>query len=86
MVLLAFLSQRYGVRGRRQKILSLFLRYLRILNKAEAHFYTRSPTVYNHILMNQDLIEKNYYEQLIVGHYIDAKYSEQEWENGQTYR
>jgi tRNA U34 2-thiouridine synthase MnmA/TrmU len=32
--------------------------------------------------MNQDLIEKNYYEQLIVGHYIDAKYSEQEWKMG----
>lgn len=29
--------------------------------------------------MNQDLIEKNYYEQLMVGQYLEAKYSEQEW-------
>jgi len=29
--------------------------------------------------MNQDLIEKNYYEQLMVGHYIDVKYSDHEW-------
>jgi tRNA U34 2-thiouridine synthase MnmA/TrmU len=29
--------------------------------------------------MNPDLAEKNYYEQLMVGHYLDVKYSEQEW-------
>lgn len=29
--------------------------------------------------MNQDLIEKNYYESLMVGHYIDVRYSEHEW-------
>lgn len=29
--------------------------------------------------MNQDLIEKNYYEQLMVGHYVDVRYSEHEW-------
>ena len=29
--------------------------------------------------MNHDIIEKTYFEQLMVGHYIDAKYSEHEW-------
>ena len=29
--------------------------------------------------MNQDVIEKNYYESLMAGHYIDVRYSDQEW-------
>jgi|688.fasta_scaffold245225_1 hypothetical protein len=29
--------------------------------------------------MNQDAIEKNYYESLMAGHYIDVRYSDKEW-------
>ncbi len=29
--------------------------------------------------MNQDLIEKNYFESLMAGHYIDVRYTDQEW-------
>lgn len=29
--------------------------------------------------MNQDAIEKNYYESIMVGHYIDVRYAENDW-------
>lgn len=29
--------------------------------------------------MSQESIEKNYFDSLIAGHYIDVKYSDQEW-------
>ena len=29
--------------------------------------------------MNQDAIEKNYYESIMAGHYIDLRYAENEW-------
>ena len=29
--------------------------------------------------MSQDAIEKNYYESIMAGHYIDVRYAENDW-------